>query len=139
MLGILKKKIPFLLLTAILLTSCQPNSEDDFKQETKSICNHISSKLSSVKNLDDLKKSKPSLKQSFDDLVELLIQAKRFEMENGWSRSSPLTSEQAKAQDQLISELNRVLQIDGAQDLIEDIQREPLEKLDSFDQKNLDH
>jgi hypothetical protein len=139
MLGINKLKPSILILIITILASCQPSSEDDFKQETKAICEHIASNLSTVSSLEDLEKLKPSLKNSFEDLVDLLIQAKRFEIENGWNLSSPLSSEQAHAQDTLLSELNRVLQIDGAQDLIESIQRNSLERLDNFDKKNPDY
>ncbi len=78
---------------------------------------------------EDLAEVGPSLKKYYEQLVDIMIIAKKLQA--GY--------EHEPFSDSLLIEYKRVYELDGARAMMEDFQREALHKLDAYEktQKNL--
>ena len=116
-----------------LLCGCGPSSTDDFKQQGEAISRLITRDLKKVKSREELVKIVPLLKKRFSDLVDLMIEARKFQQKY----PDALAAEELEPEmdDALLTELKRVYRLEGGREIIEDCQREALIRLDSFEHK----
>ncbi len=113
----------------ILFVGCSPNSLEDFKHEGESICRDLTEDLRQIQSREELIKKAPRLKSHFERLVDLMIEAKKFQeiAEEEWI---PLST---GASDTLCSELKRVYRLEAGRETIEKAQSEALLRLDAFE------
>lgn len=122
----------FTLAFLLILTACSPSSIDDFKQEGEARCRRLVRLLESVQDHEDLLKKEPDLKKEFTKLIDLVIEARTYQLEN--PEQVPAL-EESPLSDDLKEQMIRVYHIDGGREIMERAQREPLLKLDSFEKK----
>lgn len=124
-----------LLLSLVLITGCSPDSLDDYQKEGQAICRILSKELRTVQTRDDLLKSEVNLKKKFDDLVELIMQAKVHQMKHH-DECSFAQEDQNPFSEELLYELKRIYaQIEGGREIVERAQKEALFRLDGFIKK----
>lgn len=125
-----RKKITICLL-ALSLAGCNPSSLEEYQQEGESISKKMVQDLEKVHSRDDLVRIVPVLEKRFHQLVDLAIEAKKFKETDD---AEDIILDSAKEMsDKLRAELNRVYQLEGAKELIEQAEREALFKLDAFE------
>jgi hypothetical protein len=71
------KKIFFALL---ILLGCNPNSYEDFHCEGDAHCRKMLDTLKKIQDRQQLLQAQPVLKQHFEELVNLMIAARKFQM-----------------------------------------------------------
>lgn len=108
-----------------LASGCSPQSQDDFHHEGESICRALVEELQEVENRQDLLKIAPRIKQHFEDLVDLMIAARKLQVE-------PRVDSTEMSQ-VLQAELKRIYRIEGGREVIEKAQKESLLRLDVFE------
>jgi len=118
------------LLLPILLTACTPSSSEDFKREGESICQELTLDLQKIQTREELLRALPRFKKTFNSLVQLMIQAHKYQLRHPEEESfdSSFTTYQTNLE--LMSQLRRIYQIEGGQELIERAEREALIRLD---------
>lgn len=118
----------FFLLILLLISSCGPRSFEDFQKEGETICQSLVRELERIETREDLLSAESRLKQLFDKLVEVMIEAQQYQ------QASPLseTPNISNAYDELLlEEMMRIYRIEGGRETIERAQREALIRLHS--------
>ena len=113
----------------LLCVGCSPQSQDDFIHAGESVCRALVEELQEIETRQDLLKRAPHLNQLFEELVDLMISARKAQAEEAFdprSEGSPIA-------EVLQAELKRIYQIEGGRELIEKAQKEPLLRLDAFE------
>jgi len=118
----------------LLLTACSPHSMEDFHHEGDALCRKIAHELKQIETGEELMRAIPKLKTQFNQLVELMIEARRFQYKSE-EVFDPI-SIKTEGSRTLLAELKRVYQIETGRELIEKAQKEALLKLDAFERKN---
>jgi hypothetical protein len=117
-----------------MLSACAPNSLEDFQQEGQSLARQLATELQNVQTREDLQKASPKLKKRFDQLVALMIEARKFQQAHSEESSAfDLYSTDPATSDMLLCELKRVYRIESGREIIEKAQKESLIKLDAFE------
>ncbi len=117
------------LLFMVLLCGCNPNSLEDFQHEGEALCRSIVADLQDINNREDLVNASPKLKKRFNNLVDLMIEARTYSQEHPEECALPPST----SSEQLLSELKRVYALDGGKEIVERAQREALIRLDAFE------
>ncbi len=118
------------LILPLLLTACSPSSLEDFQREGESLCSELVVDLQEIQTREDLLRALPKLKKRFNELVQIMIQARSYqELHSEEEILQPLESTYSMNLD-LIRELQRIYQIEGGQELVEKAEREALIRLD---------
>ncbi len=116
----------------LILAGCSPNSLDDYHREGEAVCRLLVKDLRKVQSREDLAGVLPSLQKHIEHLVDIMIQARQLEQAHPEKSISFETPYNAFNED-LLLEMQRVYAIEGAKELIEKVQREPLLRLDAFE------
>lgn len=119
------------MLVLLALSACSPSSLEDFRYEGESICKELAEELKEIGTYEQLVKEAPKIKSYFDQLVSLMIQARKFQKEHEEDKSF-IDSVGSSA---LLYELKRVYEIDGGRDVIEKAQKEALIRLDASEKR----
>lgn len=123
----------FTLCLLFALSSCTPNSIEDFHHEGKSCSRALIDDLQKISTREELAFSAPLLKKHFEALVDLMIRARTFQENHPEeSLALPFASE-TTISDELEEELRRVYKIEGGREIIERTQQEALVQLDAFE------
>lgn len=123
--------MPLVILLLLFLFGCSPNSSEDFQHEGASLCRALVSDLQHIENREQLLRAEPQLKKRFEDLIDLMIQAREFQQKHLDEGDSVYQEDQVDAL--LEDELRRVYTIEGARELIERTQQEALIRLDAYE------
>lgn len=101
----------------------------DFQHEGEAICRDLTQELKKIQTREELVKAAPKLKEKFETLVDLIIEARKFQemTEEEWA---PLESE---ANDSLVLELKRVYKLEAGRETVEKAQKEALLRLDAYE------
>lgn len=119
------------ILAMSALSSCSPNSLEEFRYEGESRCKELIETLQKIHNRDELVRAEPLLKKKFEDLVNLMIRAREFQENHPDEEPSlPLSSENIRSA-QLEEELRRIYALEGGREIIERAQQEALVRLDA--------
>lgn len=90
----------------------------------------ITAELKKIRSRDDLLLYAPRLKQLFESLVNIIIEAEKYRKIHPEAEiASPHKKEQS-ASDLLRIELNRILYMEGGREVIEKVQEDALNRLD---------
>ena len=66
------------LIFMVLLCGCNPSSLEDFQHEGEALCRSIVADVQDINNREDLAKASPKLKKRFNNLVDLMIEARTY-------------------------------------------------------------
>lgn len=122
-----------LLFLFLIFQGCSPTSES-IKMESRGIVRAIVSELQQIHTREDLLKSSPKLRKQLNRLVESMIKARTLQLQ---SQLNEAQFERQPLCDVLRNELNRVYKLDGGREIIENCQKDALDRLDQFEQKIL--
>ncbi len=109
----------------------------DPQRAHKETCAHVTKQLleecSQIETFDDLLTVKGRLSELFDELVDAIIQARKWELAHPDSYMP--SEEEIALSEELRKEMDRLYRIPGAQYIIERCEHKALEKLDAFERK----
>lgn len=123
----------FLIFAVLLLTACAPNSLEDFQQEGQARCHKLTAQLKKIETRDQLSKAAAQLQKRFEDLVDLMIEARRYQIAHPQEETPEILDYQSESNAELVAELKRIYRLEGARDLVEKTQHEALIRLDAFE------
>jgi hypothetical protein len=122
-----------ILFALFFLVSCQSRPEY-YKEKARGKMSELSCELNRVESLDDLLQRGDRLKVLFNEMVDVIIEAKLYQKKSG--RKWEFTAEELENARELQFELERLYKIPGASFLIEKYQQEAMIRLDAFQKKN---
>ena len=120
-----------ILITTLALFACSSKSLEDFRDEGKEISKELMDELKKIQSRQELKTASLKLKVLFNALVDLIIEAHQFKLEQG-EREVLLSKEDLFLNEQLRNELNRIYRMEGAQEIVEKAQEDALFKLHKY-------
>jgi hypothetical protein len=101
-------------------------------KESEKIVKHMVDLLSCVENKEGMQQVAPRFKKDVGKLTSLMIEAKRIELKKGGGNEVVINLELSE---KLEKELLRVLQIEGVENIISEIEKDSLHRLDAFDRQ----
>ncbi|MBY0528682.1 MAG: hypothetical protein K2P51_00650 [Rhabdochlamydiaceae bacterium] len=128
------KRTPILCLL-LLLFGCAPNSLDDFRHEGESRTRALIYDLQQINSREVLMRAEPNLKKHFEKLVDLMIEARQFQLKN--PDLELLETEERTFSLALKEELRRIYRIEGGREVMERAQQEALVRLDAYERARL--
>jgi hypothetical protein len=117
------------VLVLIFLCGCSPSSVEDFRKEGEALSRQLMENLQNIRTREEVVKAVPRLKHDFEKLVDLMIEARRFQEEEPFEPDTSNT----EVSELLREELKRVYKIEGGREMIEKAQKEALIRLDAFE------
>ncbi|HSX03631.1 MAG TPA: hypothetical protein VLG76_02765 [Rhabdochlamydiaceae bacterium] len=118
----------------LLIYGCSPDSLDNYQKEGQLFCRHLAKDLKKIHTREELVKSELLIKKKFDELVELIIDARQYQMKH--PDEYVVAGEENPFSDELLFELKRIYgNIEGGREIIERAQKEALIRLDGFEKK----
>ena len=121
-----------LLVLALLLqlvVGCGPSSAEDFREEGRRIASELTDELKQIKARNQLVASQESLTKKFDELVDVMIQARLCKV-----LASPISIDDA-LNIELQAQLLRVSRLEGGLEVLEKCQKSALHRLDRFEKE----
>ena len=128
-----KSRLSRFFLVVFFCTACSPSSGEEWKLEGESISKKLVVELEQVESLQDLELRSSKIKKYFYKLTDLAVAAKQYQIRHPDAFEEESYS--MHISDILKSELMRIYQIEGASEIIENLQRESLHKLDQYSKK----
>lgn len=119
------KLFVYTLLTVLTvsLQSCSPNTQEECIRECSTTISLLIAELKEVNSREDLLKKKGVLRKYFDQIAHMMVLAKTTEDE-GLNDAGPPSWNQ-----ELLIEMMRIYEIDGAKELMENYQKNALRSL----------
>ncbi|MBS0627688.1 MAG: hypothetical protein JSS09_05700 [Verrucomicrobia bacterium] len=117
------------------LFSCQPSSLEEFQFEGASRVRLLLEDLKIIETREDLAWAEPLLKEHFEKIADIAIEARLFQQKNPGFEVQFLQIGQFLSQS-LLEEITRIYALEGGKECIERAQREAMLRLDSKE-KNL--
>ncbi len=114
----------FLFLTA---AGCSFSSLEDFHHEGESRCRKLINELQQIHTSEELLRAEDVLKKHFESLVDLMIEAKRFQLDH--EDAEYAADIQHLVGNMLKEELRRIYAMEGGRAVIERAQHEALVRL----------
>ncbi|QZA59035.1 hypothetical protein [Candidatus Rhabdochlamydia porcellionis] len=114
-----------LFIIFFVLLGCNPSSYEDFQFEGNAHCRKMLNTLKSIQDRQQLLQAQPILKQHFEDLVDLMIAARKFQQRSLESKEF-YPSFYSIA---LKEELKRLYEIEGGREIIERTQKQAFLRL----------
>lgn len=118
------------LVSLVLLLGCTSVDSSTIKKQSARIKRDLIESLRSVESLDDLKRASARLKKLHLKLAELV--EKSFEVEEDSLANLGDDPEDRQLADDLKEHLSRVMEYEGARELMVEIQKEARRSLDAF-------
>ena len=104
----------------LFLASCGPASFEDLRWEGEAQTKNLRVELGKIGTKEELQKAVPRLRKRFNQIADLLIEAKKF---------SHHSANPSLASEELFVELARLYELPGGRELIEMAQSEAVQKL----------
>lgn len=119
------------LFIILILVGCNPSSYEDFQLEGDAHCRKMLNTLKCIQDRQQLMQAQPILKQQFEDLVDLMIAARKFQ------QSSLETKEFYPSfySIALKEELKRIYEIEGGREIIERTQKQAFLRLSALERQ----
>lgn len=114
-----------LFIIFLLLLGCTPSSYEDFQFEGDAHCRKMLNTLKCIQDRQQLLQSQPILRQHFEDLVDLMIEARKFQQRSLEAKEF-YPSFYSIA---LKEELKRLYKIEGGREIIERTQKQAFLRL----------
>ena len=120
-------------LVLVGLVGCSPHSLEDYQYEGEAQARALVKELKKIHTREELSSALPKLKKQFHQFVQLMIQAKEFQLKHPeYEEVDPAYFDHTYTE-ALKTELVRVCKLEGGREMIEKAQREALIQLDGFD------
>ncbi len=116
------------ILLLVLCVGCASRSVDDYQSEGEAIQRSLVKELKKVQSVEQLRERAPRLRHHFNDLVELMIEARK-------NIRGEAVVHDSRWSDALRGEMIRLYELEGAREVMESAEREALTKLDRFEEK----
>jgi hypothetical protein len=127
----------YIALPLLLLFGCSPHSLEDYQFQGEALCRTLVIELQKIHTRDELAAALPSLKKQFSALVDLIIEAKGFQLKHPEQEGIDPAYYEHEYAAELKDELTRLCKLEGGREMIEKAQREALIRLDAFKQESL--
>jgi DNA gyrase/topoisomerase IV subunit A len=121
-----------IFLPFIFLCGCSPSSMEEYQREGEALCRSFTQDLQKIENREDLLKALPKIKQHYEEIADLIIEAQNFKKEHSGEAIDPWNSSDMLASETLMLELKRIYRMEGGKELMENAQREALFRLDAM-------
>lgn len=121
------------LFFGVGLGGCSPSSQEDYYREGRRLTQVLIDQLQSVQSHEQLLAIESDLKNTFDDLVALMIQTREFQDQHGEEVLEETSEESALLKEVLL----RVYAIEGGRELIEKAEQEALIRLDAYERQRM--
>ena len=122
------------LLLILCLCGCSQRSPDYFQERGRAITLLLVEELQQVDDVDALLCRLPYIESLFESLVDLMIEARKWQQKH--KESWHIVDPDSRLNEQFALELNRVMRIPLAAHFIEKSQQKALERLDAFEKKS---
>lgn len=119
----------FILLLFASLSGCSPSSICEYRTEGEEPIKRLIYELSQIETVGQLEAREGRLKKCFSSLVDLMIAAKKFQAKRH-DEGGEVTFWQLELSEALRREMIRIYEIEGCSELMEEIERDALHKLD---------
>lgn len=116
----------------MILCGCSHECPDSFKEESGGTIRAFIEELSTVKTSSDLLKKQKKVRKFYEALADQAIRAKKWAEKHPGSVSCDEHSLDDNLSEILQKELERIYTIEGAQEIMEEAQKESIERLDEF-------
>lgn len=132
--GFMLYRMLYAIILVLFFAGCSTKSPDYFQSRGRGITTQLLERLQDVHDLDDLIEALPRLQRLFDELVDVMIETRKWQIKEGviWDQND----EDTQLSHDLCDEFNRLFSIPAARDLIEKSQQQALERLDAFEKKS---
>lgn len=120
------------IVLCVCLVSCSASSPEDFRDEGQRRAILLTHTLRAIKSREQLFAAQETLKIQFDDLVDLMIQAREWRAKHPDADPlTPLVDDPVSID--LQAQLQRVCHLAGGLEVLEKCQEEGLNRLDYFE------
>ena len=119
------------LLIILILVGCNPSSYEDFQLEGDAHCRKMLNTLKCIQDRQQLMQAQPILRQHFEDLVDLMIAARKFQQ-------SSLDSKEFYPSFYSIAlkeELKRLYEIEGGREIVVSTQKQAFTGLGTMERQ----
>ena len=120
--------LPFILL----FESCSPTSSQDYQTMIGGEIKRFVQDLRKVKNPQDLQHRKKKLKKHFDSLANMIVEYNQF-LDQHPESESLLGQTLGESSQKLKEELCRIYELDGGQQIIEEVQTDAYYRMGLFE------
>lgn len=124
-----------LILLTLFFTSCGPSSMEEYRREGRDQVREIVSLLEPIQSKRELKERAPLIKKKFNQLVDLMIEARSFYETHPNETFLDLGKEDFLGSKKLRGEFYRLERFDGGKEILSRLLEESLHKLDRFEKK----
>jgi len=121
-----------LTFLAILISGCGKKSPEYFQKRGESIIQELIIDLQKIDDVEDFPQAQLALQAHFDALVDVMIEARKWQMKTKQRIQVPQASPMSQ---HLILEFNRLSRNPLSRHFLEKCQQPALEKLDAFEKK----
>lgn len=122
----------YLILPLLFLFGCSPHSLEDYQFQGEALCRTMVVELQKIHTRDELSAALPELKRQFSAFVNLMIEAKEFQLKHPEQEGIDPAYYEHEYAEGLKDELARLCKLEGGRELIEKAQREALIRLSVF-------
>jgi hypothetical protein len=122
-----------LLLGSLVMTSCNTQTIEDYRDEGKGITKNLIKELHQIHSREQLQASSVKLQKLFDNLTRVMIAAQELQQKNPKLDTIELSKEDHELSDRLRFELNRLYNMEGGRAIIEKAQEKSLRRLEAFE------
>jgi hypothetical protein len=114
----------YFIIFLLFLVSCSPSTLSEWRVEGVSVIRDLVEELKEVPDLKSLEGKKATIKKKYSKLVYIMIEAEKYEEEENTFLPESFYSDALKAQ------YIRLYEIEGCRELLFQMQKESLHKLD---------
>jgi hypothetical protein len=114
----------YFIIFLLFLVSCSPSTLSEWRVEGVSVIRDLVEELKEVPDLKSLEAKKATIKKKYSKLVYIMIEAEKYEEEENTFLPESFYSDALKAQ------YIRLYEIEGCRELLFQMQKESLHKLD---------
>jgi DNA gyrase/topoisomerase IV subunit A len=118
------------LFGALLISSgCTPSSMEEYRREGEALCRSFTHELQKIESREDLVRASPKIKQHYEEIVQLIIEAQNFKNVHSQEAIEAFETSDMLASEELMMELKRIYRMEGGKELMENAQKEALFRL----------
>ncbi|PWU16115.1 MAG: hypothetical protein C5B45_01190 [Chlamydiae bacterium] len=120
-----------LFIIFLILLGCNPSSYEDFQLEGDAHCRKMLNTLKGIQDRQQLLQAQPILRQHFENLVDLMIAARKFQQDSLEAKEF-YPSFYSIA---LKEELKRLYEIEGGREIVERAQKQAFLRLGAWERQ----
>lgn len=121
------------IILLLLFASCSHECPDSYKEEAGTVMRTLIEEITPVKTAAELIKKQKKIKRLYTTLSDLAIAARKWQEKHPDALSCEGHNLDETLSEQLKKELERLYVIKGAREIMEEAQKEAIERLDEFE------